>query len=875
MDDKRITNSTDSSTNIRNADVVGEMKSSYINYAMSVIVARALPDIRDGLKPVQRRILYSMYKQGIIPSKGYKKSARIVGDVIGKYHPHGDVAVYDTLVRMAQEFSYRYPLIDGQGNFGSIDGDSAAAMRYTEAKLTKFAMTIIDELEYQTVDFGPNYDGNYKEPLVMPSLLPNVILNGAEGIAVGMATKIPPHNAAEVTKALIAMLNMGSQWEPEKEWLARNSNYANKIKTIADLATLNPDRYPKFESNVELDELMKFIPGPDFPTYGIIYDQKEIKNMYATGRGRVLMRGVAKIEETKGGRFEIIISELPYQVNKARLVAKIAELVKDKKVEGISDIRDESNKLGIRVVIEIKREGKPNVILNNLFKYTELQKAFNANMLCLVKGEPKVLSLKKLLELFVEHRQEIVVRKNEYELAKAQERIHILEGLMIALDNLDAVIKLIRESADSEVAKLGLMKKFKLSEIQAIAILDMQLRKLAALERKRIEEEYKELKKKVDFLIELLSDPLKIIGFIKSELEAILEKVDDPRRTKLHKGALGEVAEEDLVAKEDVIVTVSEQGYIKRMKQDVYTVQNRGGKGKIGMTTKEDDAVAHVFTCSTHDSIMFFTNKGRVFESKVYDIPEFGRQAKGQAIVNIVNVEQGERITSILTHSNGKFLDEEVIQEGEEKTEHQGRDYKFLFMATKKGTVKKTLIEDYQNIRNNGLIAIKLEQNDELVWVKPTTGKDEILIVTRMAKSIHFNEDDVRETGRSTMGVRGIKFAKENDQVISMDVVRNKENYLLTITEHGFGKATKIAQFGIQGRGGSGIYAHEINKKTGELVVARVMDHPDLELLIMSEKGQSIRLAVKDLPERNRQTSGVHLIRFNDSEDKVAAMALI
>jgi DNA gyrase subunit A len=859
---------------IRPTDVVGEMKSSYINYAMSVIVARALPDIRDGLKPVQRRILYSMYKQGIIPGKGYKKSARIVGDVIGKYHPHGDVAVYDTMVRMVQEFSLRYPLVDGQGNFGSIDGDGAAAMRYTEAKLSHFAMTMIDELDSYTVDFRPNYDGNYMEPIVLPALLPQLLLNGGEGIAVGMATKIPPHNVSELIAALLEILGRGNVWEAEAEWLKNIKNYAKGIKTTADLEKLDKSRFPQFETDVTLDELFKIIPGPDFPTKGVIYDQKEIKNMYATGKGRVLMRGVAKIEESKGGKFEIIISELPYQVNKARLVAKIAELVKDKKIEGVSDIRDESDR-DIRVIIEIKRDGKPNVILNNLFKYTELQKAFNANMLCLVNNEPKVLSLKRILELFITHRQEISIRKSEYELAKAQERIHILEGLKIALDNLDAVIKLIRESKDSDTAKEGLMKKFKLSEIQATAILDMQLRRLAALERKKIEEEYKALKATVDTLIALLSDPSKIVSFIKDEIMAIKDKVSDERRTKIHKGALGEVSDDDLVAKENVIVSVSEQGYIKRIKENVYSVQNRGGKGKIGMTTKEDDAVAHVFSCSTHDNIMFFTNKGRVFESKVYDIPEFGRSAKGQAIVNIINIEPSEKITSILTHSNGKFLDEEVIQEGEEQKEREGKDYKFLFMATKKGTVKKTLISEYENIRNNGLIAIKLEKDDELIWVKPTTGNDEILIVTKMAKSIHFKESDVNETGRSTMGVRGIKFAIDSDEVISMDVIREGENMLLTVTEHGFGKITKIKQFGIQNRGGSGIFAHDVSKKTGDLVAARVMDHPEKELLIMSEKGQSIRISAKDLPERNRQTSGVHLIRFNDSSDKVAAIAII
>jgi DNA gyrase subunit A len=864
--DKNTTNTN----NFVTADIVAEMKQSYINYAMSVIVARALPDVRDGLKPVQRRILYAMYKLSLYPSKGYKKSARVVGDVIGKYHPHGDQAVYDTLVRMVQDFSLRYPLIDGQGNFGSIDGDGAAAMRYTEIKLHKIAMNIIDDIASDTVDFVPNYDGNYKEPAVMPTTLPQLLLNGGEGIAVGMATKIPPHNVTEVLKGVIESLKNGSAIiSPE----LKTVNYPECIKTQADIKLLPKNRFPSFETSLTVDDLFEFIPGPDFPTGGVIYDAKELKNMYATGKGRVLMRGIAKIEESKSGKYEIIVSQLPYQVNKARLVARIAELANDKKLEGISDIRDESNKLGIRVVIELKRDAKPKVVLNNLFKFTELQKAFNTNLLCLVDNEPKVLSLKAIIEYFIKHRQEVSIRKFEYDLAKAQERIHILEGLMIALANLDDVIKIIRASKDSETAKNTLIEKYKLSEIQSIAILDMQLRRLAALERLQIENEYNELKKVVDNLISILSDQQKVIKIILENMEELLVKFNDARRTKIIKSQLTEINEEDLVPKEDVVVTLSEKGYIKRMLRTSYTVQNRGGKGKLGMEVREDDIISNVISCSTHDKILFFSNKGRVFETKVYEIPEFGRTAKGQALVNIINLDAGEKITSVLTHTEGKFLDSDIEEENENSS--VAKDFKYFFMATKNGIVKKTLISEYANIRQNGLIAINLEKNDELVWVKPTTGKDTVLLVTNKAKSIHFNEKDVRETGRATMGVIGIKFAYADDFVIAMDVVRKTENVLFTITEKGFGKVTKLNEFTLQGRGGSGVFAHNISTKTGKVIAARVMDHPDLDLLILSKLGQSIRIAVKNLPERSRQTSGVHLMRLGDNSDMVSAIAFV
>lgn len=860
IDDKRISH----------RNIVEEMRSSYINYAMSVIVARALPEVRDGLKPVQRRILYSMYKQGFLPSKSYKKSSRTVGEVIGKYHPHGDVAVYDAMVRMAQEFSVRYLLVDGQGNFGSIDGDSAAAMRYTEARLHKNALGILEDLDKNTVKFVPTYDGSYNEPELLPSRIPHLLLNGAEGIAVGMATKIPPHNLTELTDALLDLIERGNK----AEHVPSDFSYLDNLKTVEDLDGLDPKRFPEFFSEVSVDDLMKFVKGPDFPTGAEIYDVASMKQMYATGKGKVTMRAVAVIEEKKGGKFQIVITELPYQVNKARLVTKIADLVKDKKIEGVADLRDESNKLGIRVVVELKRDGKPNTILNKLFKFTEMQSNFNANMLALVDGEPRTLTLKRILELFIQHRQEIVIKRSEYDLAKAREREHILEGLMIALDNLDDVIETIRNSKDADVARTNLMKKFSLSEIQAQAILDMQLRRLAALERQKIEDEYKAIKKTIAELLTLLSTPQKILDMIVDEMNEIKEKYGDDRRTKVFKNRVGEFNEEDLVAQEDVIVTVTEQGYIKRMKENTYTVQKRGGVGKKGMNTKDDDAVSHIFICNTHDDILFFTNRGKVYSKKVYDIPEYGRTARGQAIVNLIDIDQAELVTSILTKSSeGKIMDEDAIQEEEGKTETQ--EYNYLFMATKKGMVKKTKMDEYDNIRNNGLIAIKLADDDELIWVRPTTGNNEVLLVTNYGKSIRFNEEDVRDTGRATMGVKGINMKKgEKNEVIVMDVVRRKEDLVLTISDHGYGKITPLSDYPTQNRGGQGVFAARVTDKTGNLATARIIDHPAKELLIVSEQGQVVKIPTNNLPERNRQTVGVRLMKLKKN-DNITAIAII
>lgn len=858
--------------NLVKQDIVSELKQSYIDYAMSVIVSRALPDVRDGLKPVQRRIMYSMYSSGILPSTPYKKVARIVGDVMGKYHPHGDASVADALVRMAQDFSMRYTLVDGQGNYGSIDGDPAAAMRYIEARLEKLGHEMLKGVE-ETVDFGPNYDGNEIEPQVLPAAVPNLLLNGGEGIAVGMATKIPPHNLNELVGALVKMVDNGNSWD-FNELSDSKVDYKEVLKRREEIANLPKNRFHRFNTQLEVKDLLTEIKGPDFPTGGHIYNAKSISAVYETGRGAVLMRGVSEIEEIKGGKFRIIITQLPYQVNKAMLITKIAQLYKDKKIEGISDLRDESNKQGIRIVIELKKDAKPKTVQNQLYKYTELQKNFNVNMLALVNNEPRLLSLKEVLELFLTHRQEIVIRRSEYDLAKTREREHILAGLMIALDHLDEVINLIRRSKDADTAKSELMSQFKLSDIQAQAILDMQLRRLAALERQKIEDEYKEVLKRIEDLLFILNTPSKVLEIIKAELLDVKERFGDNRKTKVFKGDVDEFSEEDLISKEQTFVTISAQGYIKRVKEDTYKAQKRGGVGVKAATTKDEDSVRHVFSCSTHDEILFFSNLGKVYSLKVYDIPEASRIAKGIPLVNLANLSQGELITSVLTRSSsGAILDEEILQEGEEKRESQGKNYKYLFMATKKGTVKKTEIKEFDNIRSNGLIAIALTNDDELIWVKPTTGESEIILVTKEAKSIHFKEEDVRETGRASQGVRGIKL-KSSDEVISMDVVRSKEEFMLTISENGFGKITQLEQFTVQNRGGSGIFAAKVNSKTGNLVIARILDHPQKELLIISAKGQAVRIPTNELPLRNRQTSGVTLMRVKDG-DKVTAATII
>lgn len=855
--------------NLVKQDIVAELKKSYINYAMSVIVSRALPDVRDGLKPVQRRILYSMYSMGIVPGGAPKKVARISGDTMGKYHPHGDAAINDALVRMAQDFTMRYPLIEGQGNFGSIDGDPAAAARYIEARLNKTGHEMLKGVE-ETVDFAPNYDGHELEPTVLPAALPNLLLNGAEGIAVGMATKIPPHNLTELIDAIVKMLDSENKWD-SKSLLNLKLDYKEALRKREDIANLPKDRFHQFASEIEIKELTTIVKGPDFPTGAHIYNAKAMVALYETGRGAVLLRGVSTIEETKGGRYRIIITELPFQVNKAMLITKIAQLYKDKKIEGISDLRDESNKQGIRIVIELKKDAKPKTVENQLYKYTELQKNFNVNMLALVKNEPRLLNLKEVFEYFIMHRQEVVIRRSEFDLAKTREREHILEGLMIALDHLDEVIKIIRGSKDADTAKNELMARFKLSEIQSQAILDMQLRRLAALEREKIENEYKDILKRIEDLLLILNTPSRVIKIIKSELLDMKEKFGDARKTKVFKGDIDEFSAEDLVPNEKTFLTISSLGYIKRVKEDTYKSQKRGGVGIKATTNKDEDHIRHVFSCNTHDEILFFSNLGKVYSLKVFDIPEASRIAKGIPLVNLINISQGELVTSVLTrNSSGSILDEQELEEGEEKSENFGKNYKYLFMATKKGTVKKTLMTEFENIRSNGLIAIALTSDDELIWVRPTTGESEILLVTTEAKSIHFKEDDVRDTGRASQGVRGIKL-KASDEVISMDVIRKKEELLLTIASNGFGKVTDLSQFTLQKRGGTGIFAAKINSKTGKLVIARILDHPSKELLIVSSKGQAVRIPTNELPSRNRQTSGVTLMKLKEGDIVTAA----
>jgi len=807
------------------AEITDEMQKNFLDYAMSVIVARALPDVRDGLKPVHRRILYACHDMGLKYSGKHSKSAKIVGEVLGKYHPHGDVPVYDALVRLAQEFSMRYPLIDGQGNFGSIDGDSPAAMRYTEAKLSKISEEMLVDLDKETVDLLDNFDGTLKEPIFLPAKLPNLLLMGSEGIAVGMATKIPPHHLGEVVDAIVHLVE-------------------------------NP------EASVE--ELMQFVKGPDFPTHGAIYDSKAIAEVYATGRGRIVVRGKAEIEETKSGKNQIIISELPYQVNKAELVARIADLVHNKKIDGISDLRDESDRDGIRVVIELKRDAKPKALLNNLYKHTALQTTFPANIVALVDGTPQVLGLKQILSEYIKHRQLVITRRSEYDLRRARERAHILEGLKIALDHLDAVIKTIRESADSDVAKKNLMERFGLTEIQAVAILDMQLRRLAALERQKIENEYKQVMETITFLEDLLAHPEKILALIKTEGLELKEKYPEPRRTRVHKNPVGEFSYEDLIPSEDTVITITSTGYIKRQNPSAFRTQHRGGKGVTGMTTKEEDEIAQLLTANTHDDILFFTSKGRVFKVKAFDLPEGSRQSKGQAVVNLINIPQDEKLQTVL--SLGK------------------KDaYKFLLMTTHRGTIKKSKLTDFDHIRQSGIIAIKLEQGDSLEWVRPTTGTDQVLIVSKEGKSIRFREEDVRPTARDTMGVRGIEL-KSGDFVVGKEVfpagreVTDKRRKVfedvLIITEKGLGKRTSVKNWPLQKRGGQGVKAASINDKTGKIVTCIGVDENVEQVVLTSRTAQIIKLPLRNIPRLGRDTQGVILMRLGKA-DSVAAVTYL
>jgi len=841
---------------IRTTPIVEEMERSYLDYAMSVIVARALPDVRDGLKPVHRRILFAMKEMGLTHKSAYKKSARIVGEVLGKYHPHGDQAVYQTMVRLAQTFSMRYPLIDGQGNFGSIDGDSAAAMRYTEARLSKIAGEALEDIDKRTVDFVDNFDGSQQEPTVLPAKLPNLLLMGSDGIAVGMATKIPPHNLLEVVDAIKTLIDMSKV------------SVTKEIKDEDLVSTPYKNLVGSLDSTVEVDDLVKHIKGPDFPTAGIIYDTNEIKKLYATGKASIIVRGVAEIVEKKSGRFQILITELPYQVNKAKFITNIAELVKKKRLDGIADLRDESDRKGLTVAVDLKKDAKPKNVLNNLYKLTELQTSFPANVVALTSdGTPHLLNLKQILMEYTSHRQGVIVRRSQFELRTAMDRAHILEGLLIALNNIDDVIETIKKSPDSETAKTNLMSKFGLSEIQSVAILDMQLRKLAALERQKIEAEYQELKKQIDRLVVVLKDPKAVLQIIKEEVTKLALDYPEKRKTKIVANAPGTFSEEDLIPAEETIVAITKSGYIKRMPLDTFRSQKRGGKGVAGMTVKETDEIHLLTNANTHDRLLVFTSKGKVFSLKVWELPEGNRTSKGQAIINLINIDTDETIQSILTMTS------------------QASKSEFLFFTTKSGVVKRTALSKYENIKSNGLIAIKLNPSDSLVWVNKTSGSDHISLVSRDGKSIRFKETDVRATDRDTMGVRGI-LLKEGDYIISMEsfppigpVASDKRvkffrDYLI-VTENGMGKRTPLDEYPIQNRSGQGLKVSETTDKTGKIAEALLVDQTSEMLLITTSQGQAIKLPIKNIPKLGRATQGVILMRFAKEGDSVAAVTVI
>ena len=788
------------------------MSTSYIDYAMSVIVARALPDVRDGLKPVHRRILYAMQEAGMGSNKPYKKSARIVGEVLGKYHPHGDTSVYDAIVRMAQDFSIRYPLADGHGNFGSVDGDPAAAMRYTEVRMSKIAELMLQDIDKDTVDFVPNYDESLKEPSVLPAKFPQLLVNGSAGIAVGMATNIPPHNMREVIDGVLMLID-------------------------------NPE--------TTVDELMTVVKGPDFPTGGQILGLEGVRSAYRTGRGVVPMRAEAHIETMSSGKAQIIVNELPYQVNKARLVEKIAELVRDKTIEGITALRDESDRSGMRIVMELRRDANANVILNQLYKHTQMQDSFGVIMLALVDGRPRVLNLKEVLHYYLAHQEDVITRRTKYELAKAEARAHILEGLTIALDHLDAVITTIRSSRTADIAKAALMDGFSLSDKQAQAILDLRLQRLTGLEREKIQEEYQEVLKTIDYLKSVLADESKIFGIIKDELTKVKEQFGDDRRTRITLDA-SDMAVEDLIAEEDVVLTLTHGGYVKRIPLDTYRNQKRGGRGVTGMGTKETDFVEHLLITTTHRTVLFFTNRGLVYRLKGYDIPESARQAKGTAIVNLLPLSGGETITAVIPVE-------------------AFREDRYLFMATRKGIVKKTVLKEFDTARKGGLIALTLDEDDDLIGVKATDGERQIVIGTRDGLAIAFEEGDVRVMGRQAHGVYGIRLS-DMDEVVGMDTLR-PEHQILTVTEEGYGKRTAVSEYRIQQRGGKGIINMKVTEKTGAVVGLKVV-HPEQELMLITTGGIVIRTNVDEISVISRNTQGVKVIKTEEG-DRVASLAVM
>lgn len=799
--------------NILHVDIEDEMKKSFIDYAMSVIVQRALPDVRDGLKPVHRRILYAMHSLGFTPDKPHRKSATTVGEVLGKYHPHGDAAVYETMVRMAQDFSYRYPLIDGHGNFGSIDGDAAAAMRYTEARMSKISMEMLRDINKETVDFMPNYDESLKEPVVLPSRFPNLLVNGSSGIAVGMATSIPPHNLGEVIDGVVATID-------------------------------NPE--------IELDELMKYIKAPDFPTGALIMGREGIKKAYATGRGNVVIRAKAEIENMSGNRQRIVITEIPYQVNKAALIEKIADLVKEKKIDGISDLRDESDREGMRIVIEIKRDANANIILNQLYKHTQLQSSFSIIMLALHQGQPKIMNLKEMLKHYIDHQKEIIVRRTKYDLNKAEERAHILEGLRIALDHIDEIISILRGSKTVNEAKEKMMKRFGLTDVQATAIAEMRLKTLTGLERSKIEEEYLGLIKDIEYYRSILASELMINNIIKNELLEIKKTYGDKRRSKITQ-SVKDFEVEDLIEEEEIAVTLTHFGYIKRLPADTYKSQRRGGKGITALQTREDDFVEHLFITSTHNYLLFFTNKGRMYRLKAYEIPEAGRQAKGTALVNLLHLDKGELVNAVIT-----------IKDFEEEG--------YLIFMTKNGIIKKTDLKEYVSQRTKGLNAITLKEGDELISVKLTRGTSELIAATRHGLAIRFPEKDVRSMGRTATGVKGVTL-DEGDSVIAMDIVEEDAD-LLVISERGFGKRTSLDEYRVQRRGGKGVITSKITKKTGYLVGAKVVKE-DCEVMLISAEGVIIRMHVKDISKMGRSTQGVTLMKVSENDNVVALAKIV
>jgi DNA gyrase subunit A len=802
--------------------LVTEMQTSYLDYAMSVIVGRALPDIRDGLKPVHRRILYSMWQTGLRSGAKFKKCAAVVGDVLGKYHPHGDSAVYDSLVRMAQDFSMRMPLIRGQGNFGSLDGDSAAAYRYTEAKLEQVSEELLMDIEKGTVDFMPNFDGTHKEPKVLPAKLPNLLINGTVGIAVGMASNIPPHNLTEVANAILLLIK---------------------------------------NRDASIDELAQIVLGPDFPTGAIAYNQKDIQAAFATGKGGVVVRAKTEIVEDSKGNFSIIVSEIPYQVNKSNLLMKIAENVRDKKIEGIRDLRDESSKGLVRIVVELKKDAYPKKVLNRLFQTSQLQETIHYNMLALVDGiQPRVLNLKMILEEYVKHRREVVRRRTEFDLGKATDRSHILEGLRIAILKIDEIIKTIKKSKDKDEARVNLIAKFKLSERQASAILEMRLQSLANLETLKVEQEFKDLQKLIEELESILKSEKKMMAVIATEVEELRDRYGTPRRTQIIKHGMKEFSIEDVVPDTQTVVMITKAGYIKRIPPDTFKTQHRGGKGVAGLTTKEDDVVEQVFTTTTHKDLMFFTNRGRVFRLKAYDVPEASRTAKGQAIVNFLQLAPGEAITASFSLGDMEQM-------------------KYLLMVTNQGTAKKVELDQFDNIRRSGLIAIKLNDGDNLEWVKPTTGKDEVIMVSKLGQAIRFKEADIRPMGRNASGVRGMKL-KSNDQIVGMDVVNaasvKNGDQLMVVMHQGYGKRSEIKEYKVQRRGGSGIKTANVTKKTGEIVSAYIVPADDTrDLFVVSEAGQVLRSPLKSVSVLGRSTQGVRIMRFKKEGDTVASVALI